>query len=87
MEKEAPSGEKSGTVQVKNDNQYADFTTDVISTVEVNTTDDVICVEETTTTSDLLSPAASNSHSPQSKPNTDTACIYLFIIKCITLDS
>ena len=76
MEKEAPSGEKSsGTVQVKDDNQYVDSTTDVLSTVEVNTTDDVICVEETITTTDLLSPAAFNSHSPQSKPITDTAGI------------
>ena len=75
MEKEAPSGEKSGTVQEKDDNQYVDFTADVMSTVEDNTDDDVICVEETITTTDLLSPAASNSHSPQSKPITDTAGI------------
>ena len=77
MEKEVPSGEKSGKVQVKDDNQYVDFTTDVMPTVEVNTTDDVICVEETTTNSDL-SPAASHSHSQQSKPI--TAGIYLFIL-------
>ena len=74
MEKEAPSGEKSGTVQVKNDNQYVDFTTDVISTAEVNTTDDVICVEGTTMTTDL-SPVASHTHSQQSEPITDTAGI------------
>ena len=74
MEKEAPSGEKSGTVQVKDDNQYVDFTTDVMSTVEVNTTDDVIGVEETITTTDL-SPVASHTHSQQSEPITDTAGI------------
>ena len=78
MEKESPSGEKSGKVQVKNDNQYVDLTTVVMPTVEVNTTDHVKCVEETTMTTDL-SPAASNSHSQQSEPITDTAGIYLFI--------
>ena len=74
MEKEAPSGEKSGTVQEKDDNQYVDSTTDVMSTVEVNTTDDVIGVEETTTATEL-SPVASHTHSQQSKPITDTAGI------------